>query len=85
MGYSDSGALYRGSVPDIRNDRMPFGKKFDAADYTRMANELEAMAELILRHPEKNHNTSARLKALVSEMRADARAARVGFAHSHKD
>jgi hypothetical protein len=51
---------------------MPHGKTFDAQDYTRMADELETMADLITRHPEKNHNTSARLKALAAEMRQDA-------------
>jgi hypothetical protein len=51
---------------------MPHGKIFDAADYIRMATELETMADLIRRHPEKNHNSAARLQAIAAEMREDA-------------
>jgi predicted small metal-binding protein len=47
-------------------------KKFDATDYNRMAKELEEMADLIHLHPEKNHNTTERLKTLAAEMRQDA-------------
>jgi hypothetical protein len=45
---------------------------FKATDYNRMAQELENMADLIQRHPEKNHNTCERLRRLASEMRQDA-------------
>jgi hypothetical protein len=48
-------------------------RKFTAQDYERMANELEVMSETICLHPEMNHHTSERLKALVREMREDAR------------
>ena len=47
-------------------------QKFTSNDYNRMAKELEEMAELIHRHPEKNHNTSQRLQKLAAEMREDA-------------
>ena len=50
-------------------------KEFVAADYNRMAKELEEMADLIRLHPEKNHHTSERLKALAAEMRQDANSA----------
>jgi hypothetical protein len=46
--------------------------KFNAADYNKMALELEMMADLIERHPEKNHNTCERLRIMASEMRQDA-------------
>jgi hypothetical protein len=37
-----------------------------------MALELETMADLIQRHPEKNHNTCERLRVMAAEMREDA-------------
>jgi hypothetical protein len=45
---------------------------FTAVDYNRMAKELETMANTIHEHPEMNHHTSERLKALAAEMRIDA-------------
>lgn len=47
-------------------------QQFTAADYTRMADELEALAKTIRNHPEMNHHTAERLQALVAEMREDA-------------
>ena len=45
---------------------------FTAVDYNRMAKELETIADAIREHPEMNHHTSERLKALAAEMRNDA-------------
>jgi hypothetical protein len=47
-------------------------EKFKAVDYNRMAQDLENMADLIQKHPEKNHNTYERLRVLAAEMRQDA-------------
>jgi len=51
---------------------MAAKKRFTATDYNRMAKELEAMADTIHQHPEMNHHTSQRLKAMAKEMRDDA-------------
>lgn len=43
-----------------------------AADYERMARELESMAETVRGQPEIDHHFAERLSLLAEEMRANA-------------
>jgi hypothetical protein len=46
--------------------------EFEAVDGIRMATELETIADLIEKHPEKDYNTCERLRTMAAEMRQDA-------------
>jgi hypothetical protein len=55
---------------------MPPAKEpLSAAEYDRMADELESMAETIRLRPEMNHNFAERLALLAKQIREDAQRA----------